>query len=110
MIYIEPKPPARRSLRNRPEALEYPPSGLTVPLPSIGSTPDPSQNDTPMEEWGTSVPSGAFFKSNSKSSINEGDEEEEEEGDDEESEEEVYDEEGEEEVDDEEGEEEDGKL
>src|ERR1700722_14184698 len=47
-----------------------------VPLPSIRSTPDPSSNVAPMEEWGTGVPSGAFFKLNSKSSVNEDDNEE----------------------------------
>jgi hypothetical protein len=67
MLNIEPNPPARRSLRNRPHAYEDSPSGSTVPIPSIGSTPNPSPNDTPMEEWGTSVPYGAFFSSNPKS-------------------------------------------
>src|ERR1700722_3751483 len=46
-----------------------------VPLPSIRSTPDPSSNVAPMEEWGTGVPSGAFFKLNSKFSVNEDDDE-----------------------------------
>jgi hypothetical protein len=96
VVDIESNPPARRSPRNRPNAPEESPSGSTVPLPSIGSTPDPSPNDMPMEEWGTGVPSGAFFKSNPKYSVTEGDEEDNEgEDDDEESEGEDDDEEGE---------------
>ena len=76
MVDIEPTPAARRSLRNRPDANAPSPSGSMVPLPSIGSTPDPSSNVAPMEEWGTGVPSGAFFKLNSKSSVNKDDDEE----------------------------------
>jgi hypothetical protein len=68
-VDTEPNPPAHRSLRNTPKQHEGSPSSLVVPLASIGSTPDPSPNDTPMEEWGTGVPSGAFFKSNPKSFI-----------------------------------------
>jgi hypothetical protein len=33
------------------------------------STPEPSSNNSPTDEWGTGVPTGAFFKSNQKSSI-----------------------------------------
>ena len=95
MVDIEPTPAARRSLRNRPDVNAPSPSGSTVPLPSIGSTPDPSSNVAPMEEWGTGVPSGAFFKSNSKSSVNEDDDEEDDEDDEEEDEEDDDDEEGE---------------
>jgi hypothetical protein len=113
VVDIESNPPARRSPRNRPNVPEESPSGSTVPLPSIGSTRDPSPNDMPMEEWGTGVPSGAFFGSNPKYSVTEGDEEDGEgEDDDEESEGEDDDEEGEGEddeagEDDEEGDEED---
>jgi hypothetical protein len=95
VVDIEPTPAARRSLRNRPDANAPSPSGSTVPLPSIGSTPDPSSNVAPMEEWGTGVPSGAFFKSNSKSSVNEDDDEEDNEDDEEEDEEDDDEEEGE---------------
>ena len=76
VVDIEPTPAAQCSLRNRPNANAPSPSGSMVPLPSIGSTPDPSSNVAPMEEWGTGVPSGAFFKLNSKSSVNEDDDEE----------------------------------
>ena len=95
MVDIEPTPAARCSLCNRPDANAPSPSGSMVPLPSIGSTPDPSSNVAPMEEWGTGVPSGAFFKSNSKSSVNEDDDEEDDEDDEEEDEEDDDDEEGE---------------
>src|ERR1700720_214749 len=73
VVDIEPTPAAQCSLRNRPNANAPSPSGSMVPLPSIGSTPDPSANVAPMEEWGTGVPSSAFFKLNSKSSVNEED-------------------------------------
>ena len=76
VVDIEPMPAARFSLRNRPDVNVPSPSGSMVPLPSIGSTPDPLSNVAPMEEWGTGVPSGAFFKLNSKSSVNEDDDEE----------------------------------
>ena len=84
VVDIEPTPAARCSLRNRPNANVPSPSGSTVPLPSIGSTPDPSSNVAPMEEWGTGVPSGAFFKLNSKSSVIKDNNEEDIEEDDEE--------------------------
>ena len=58
----------RRSSRNKPQAIEDSPSGSTIPLPSI-STPEPSSNNSPTDEWGTGVPSGALFKSNPKSSV-----------------------------------------
>lgn len=77
-IDTEPNTSIRRSSRNRPEAPEDSPSGSTVPLPSVMSTPEPSSNNSPADEWGTGVPSGAFFKSNQKSSVkneDEGDEE-----------------------------------
>jgi len=77
-IDTEPNTSIRRSSRNRPEAPEDSPSGSTVPLPSMMSTPEPSSNNSPADEWGTGVPSGAFFKSNQKSSVkneDEGDEE-----------------------------------
>jgi hypothetical protein len=80
-VDTEPNPPARRSLRNKPKQHEGSHSSSVVPLASIGSTPDPSPNDTLMEEWGTSVPSGAFFKSNLKYFVDKVDEGEDEEDD-----------------------------
>ena len=77
-IDTEPNTSLRRSSRNRPEAPEDSPSGSTVPLPFVMSTPEPSSNNSPADEWGIGVPSSAFFKSNQKSSVkneDEGDEE-----------------------------------
>lgn len=78
MVDIEPNPPARRSSRNKPKVPDYSPSGSTVPLPSMASTPEPSSHDMPTDEWGTGVPYGAFFKTSQNSSIKDDDEDDEE--------------------------------
>ena len=68
-IDTEPNRSIRHLSCNRPEAPKDSPSGSTVPLPSVMSTPEPSLTNSPVDEWGTGVPSGAIFKSNQKSSI-----------------------------------------
>jgi hypothetical protein len=66
-----------------PKVPEYSPSGSTVPLPSMVSTPEPLSHNMPTDEWGTGVPNGAFFKLNQNLSIKgDDDDDDDEEGED----------------------------